>query len=460
MKRKQRVKRKTAPKVKHVKKISPFIAISLILISLFVISATTYKIVEVVLVNNHSNTFPKLEIFLSEVPIEQINTNDKNLKYPNNTIVLTTNDNSTNYKDVEIKGRGNSTWAQLKRPYQIKFSEKTGLFGNQEAKKWILLADYFDNTHLRNATAFYLERLLETSYPISGEFAEVYIDNNYYGLYYVTEKVEIEKNRVNLTDPYSIIVELDNIHNSNKGCAAYTNNNSCLTIHDTLNADNSDTAIAIFTAKFKQLENAIAKKDYRTIANLIDVDSFAKYFLLNEFINNPDAYSTSFFMYQNGDEDKIHAGPGWDFDLTLGSRGWIEKGIDQDVFLSPSGTMALKNYLTDEVPHSKTVSTIIYDLMDIPEFAVKVKEIYRETLSGKSEELLEYIRSQAEYIKPAALRDQERWKFKTNFDEEVDYLIDWVAKRFSHFEQTYGVSTNQEISSNPAPESPQPSLEL
>lgn len=415
------------------------IKVSLIILVFFVLFATVFKITEFVLTNQKPNAFPKLEISLKDVPLEQINAGSKDLKYPNNVVTLTANDKSTIYEDVEIKGRGNSTWMQLKRPYQIKFSEKVSLLNQEKAKKWILLADYFDNTHLRNNLAFYLERLLESPYPLSGEYAELYVDHNYYGLYYITEKIEIDKNRVDLTDPLGIIVELDNLHN-NKGCAAHSLGGNCFTIQDVVNSDNSDAAMVSFATKFNRLENAIAKKDYHTIAELIDVDSFVKYFLLSEFINNPDAYSTSFFMYQNGAEDKIHAGPGWDFDLALGSRGWIEKGIDQEVFLSPFNTLILKSFLSmpDQIPHAKNVSTIIFDLLDVPDFNARIKEVYQTTLSGKSEKLLDYIKTQAEYIKPAVEKDQERWKLKFNFDDEIDYLIDWVAKRYDHFEQTYG----------------------
>ena len=101
--------------------------------------------------------------------------------------------------------------------------------------------------------------------------------------------------------------------------------------------------------------------------------------------------------------------------------------------------MVLKNYLGNaDAPFVNLTSTLFYDLMDIPEFEARVKEIYQETLSGKKDGLLSYIRNQADYIRDAAIRDQERWKLKTNFDEEVDYLIDWVGKRYDHFEETYG----------------------
>ena len=124
--------------------------------------------------------------------------------------------------------------------------------------------------------------------------------------------------------------------------------------------------------------------------------------------------------------------------------------------------MILKQYAyySQGSESSKKISTIIYDLIDIPEFYERVKEIYQETLAGKGEQILDYIRSQAEYIKPAVKRDQERWKSKSNFDEEVDYLIDWVAKRYDHFEQTYGANSEKSINQDQSPESPQPSLAL
>ena len=103
--------------------------------------------------------------------------------------------------------------------------------------------------------------------------------------------------------------------------------------------------------------------------------------------------------------------------------------------------MVFKDHLDLTTSYVSSISTILYDLMDIPEFEQRVKEIYQETLSGKGDEILDYIRSQAEYIKPAVKRDQERWKSKSNFDEEIDYLIDWVAKRYDHFEQTYGAGS-------------------
>lgn len=445
MKRKKRVGAK-----KKAVKTSTIIKVSLVIIVIFVIFATTFKITEFFLTQKTSS-FPKLEINLKDVPIEQINLGTKDIKYPNNTVTISTNNETLAYEDVEIKGRGNFTWLQAKKPYQLKFSEKADLFNLGTAKKWLLLADYLDESHLRNNVAFYLQYLLDSTSTIGGQYAEIYIDNVYYGLYYVTEKIEIGKNRIDLKDPLGAIIELDNLHTLDKIDSSYSDHGDHFSMHDIINDDNTSTVLTNFVEKFNQLETAIAKKDFNKINNIIDIDSFAKYFLLNEFANNPDAYASSFFFYMDGEKDKIHAGPGWDFDLAFGSEKWMSNnsGINLETFLSPYGTMTLKNYLPKDSKSNKSsdshldsISPILYNLMDIPEFETRVKEIYQDTLSGKNEELLDYIGSQASYIREAALRDQERWKLKTSFDDEVDRLVDWIAKRYDHFEETYGINAD------------------
>lgn len=432
---------KPTNKTKRTRKLSPLIVVPLIIITLFVLAVTTYKIVEII-ITGQKDTFPTLEISLKDVPIEQIDAGTKDIKYPGNTVSITTDGKTTTYNDVEIKGRGNSTWGQVKKPYQIKFSEKTDLFGHGATKKWVLLADYLDETHLRNDTAFYLADLLDENYTYQGSPVELYIDNNYRGLYYIVKKIGTDKAGVNLKNDDGILVELDNHYGELDGCN-YDSKGNCFVEKDVISEDYSDSAMKDFISSINSLRKAIHNKDFDSIKEIINVDSFAKYYLLNEFTVNPDAYDSSFYMYKDGKESKIYAGPIWDFDLAFSNLTWRDPIIDFDMFYSPFENMILKQYAyySQGSESSKKISTLLYDLMDIPEFEQRVKEIYQETLSGRGEELLDYIKSQANYIRPAVLRDQDRWKLKTNFDEEVDYLIDWVAKRYDHFEQTYGAGS-------------------
>ena len=56
----------------------------------------------------------------------------------------------TQYRQLkQIKGRGNSTWNNPKKPYQIKLKDPADLLGiNEPAVTWVLLANYYDHTFL------------------------------------------------------------------------------------------------------------------------------------------------------------------------------------------------------------------------------------------------------------------------------------------------------------------------
>ena len=397
--------------------------------------------------NNRTTTehqLPSLHIALDNISLEEINSLPIDNKYPDNTATFTIGQNTIVFNNVEIKGRGNHTWTLPKKPYQIKLQHKANLFNFGSAKKWVLLADYSDETHLRNSTAFFLQHLLNSENPIDGQHIELYINDTYHGLYYLSEKVEISKNRINLKDPLGIIAELDNLHNTDETCAYHSKNGNCLTIQDVVNSDNSTIAIESFTNKFNELESAIEAKDYQSITQIIDIDSFAKYYLLNEFAINPDAYGSSFFLYTDGINDRIHAGSGWDFDAAFGNKHLLLADNNYTTLASPLSTMSIKELLSNNkssktlsLNHFDRLSTVIYDLMNFPEFSIRTQEIYQNYLSGKKPEIINHIKTQANAIKEAAIKDSKLWNLEFNFTEEVNYLIDWIEKRCDHFDQIY-----------------------
>lgn len=443
------------PKVQKTRKLTPTIFLFFTVIFLIAIMAI-FKIINLA-VSPQNPFFPKLEISLKDVTVEELDCNGSDITYADNSGKFTASNQSIILENLAIKTRGNSTVALAKKPYQIKLTSKTDLFNLAPAKKWILLANYLDPSYLRTDIAYYLEKILQEDHALNGDFLELYIDDLYRGLYYLSEKIENTKNRVNLHDELGAIFEIDNLHTIPSDCY-YSNNHDCITIHSEVNPDNTDLASNVFLSIYNKLEFAIFKKDYSVINELIDVDSFAKYFLLNEFTANPDAYSSSFFIYLDGPTDKLHAGPGWDFDFSMGNRGWGADNIDS---LSPDQDTMFKDSLSNQVTgsapdaHVSTVSPILYNLMDVPEFKQKVKEIYRETLSGKKEALLNHIKERANYIRPAALKDQRRWKLPDNFDNEVDYLANWISKRYEHFEQAYGLNSDN-LTQDPDPKSQPP----
>ena len=392
----------------------------------------------------NERVLPKIEITLKGTNLEEIDGGSKEIKYGGNDLKVCGRE--INYDDeVEIKGRGNVTWVQEKKPYRIKFTKKVDLFGMGKARKWYLLANAIDPTHLRNDLSFELADMLGMEYVFKGKFVELYIDEEYRGLYYLTHAVEIDKKAVDLRDPLGLLVELDNIYGVNEDYYK-TGNGDLLVIKDVVEEDQADIAMTDFLKKYNELEIAVEEKDFEKIKKLADVESFVKYYLLSEFIVNPDAYWTSFYFYKDGLEDKIHAGPGWDFDLAFANRKW-ENWMGER-FYDPTETMirkqeiSSKEYYDDESiveedEASSILSKIIFDLMEISEFREEVSRIFQERLSGRKEEFLNKSLKRVDEIREAAIIDNEKWE-KEDFDNAVNEMVDWIRRRFDHLEQEYG----------------------
>lgn len=401
--------------------------------------------------NLSQNGLPAIKIDLNGATLDEIKDGDKNQRYFDNEVSVFEGDAVEKYSGVRIKGRGNSTWEHDKRPFQLKFQSKVDLFGLGKTKKWVLLANYIDFSQIRNDAAFYIANILEMDFVPKGQFVELYFGGDFQGLYYVTPQIEIGKSQVDLREQSGILVEVDNLHGryGNEADCFYSNEKMCLTLIDVVDKNMSSISMNDFVASFDQLEIAAQKKDWPTVQSLIDVKSFVDYFLVSEFTVDPDAYTSSWFMYKDGANDKIHAGPVWDYDFALGNREWIWKNGDND-FYKPDNDMVreIEALGSKTMPDGKvvsgeintTVSKVFYHLMMIPEFRLAVEKEYQEKMSGRETELLQYLRWQSNYIEPALIRDNDRWGIDgyMSYRVETDYLLEWIKLRYLHFEDTYG----------------------
>ncbi|MGB2086737.1 MAG: hypothetical protein ACPH63_07225, partial [Flavobacteriaceae bacterium] len=109
---------------------------------------------------------PEMDYSSTGIAIIRINTNNIPIENKDDYVVGTVSIEgrgdlpSLEETEMKIKGRGNSTWWQGgiwgKKPYQIKFGDKTPVLNMPEDKKWVLLAELSDKTFIRNQIARYL----------------------------------------------------------------------------------------------------------------------------------------------------------------------------------------------------------------------------------------------------------------------------------------------------------------
>jgi len=328
---------------------------------------------------------------------------------------------------LQIKGRGNYTWKDFaKKPYRLKFDEKVKPLGMKKSRHFVLMANADDNlAFLRNTVGLQLSRMIGLAYTPWQEPVEVVLNGDYIGLYMLTEKIRVAKNRVNIveqadlaTAPDSItggwLFEIDNY--SEEGQVTITEGNGeklRFTMHtpEELSSQQHNYITSLLTAT----DHAIYATDKSSTAweQLIDIDSLACYYIVQEVMDDAESFHGSCFIHkQQGQDTKLIFGPVWDFGNAF--RRGFDKFIYQD---SPFG----QNW--------------IGEIARYPRFQERVKELWRPFLGDKYPALDAFIDQFISRIATAAICDANRWpsygnanaeerknEFKRRMHEKVAFL--------------------------------------
>ena len=380
---------------------------------------------------------PSLYISLNGTTLSHINSNGKNEKYNGNSLILTDESGSINLEQdgtVQIKGRGNTSWVYAsKKGYQLKFDKKQKVLGMAKAKKWVLLANSFDDSMARNMTAFHAASSLDMEYVTEYRYVDLWVDGDYQGTYILGEKSEINENRLNLTDPSGVLMELDNFFYEEEDywfTDAYLNYR--FTVKECVDEDNPESVLAgmnQFRDRLDSLWSYLSGADVSAVTleeleKYIDPESFARWYLVNEFACNVEAASTSCFFYMDGADDVIHMGPVWDFDSSMGNKA---------------------GYSDITLMYLKTKNKIFSRLLQVPAFAEFTKNILVQYDSA-FESLAVYAEDTGTLIKESAAMNYIRWDmlgkpnekvqmlpYAPTYDTAVQVLSDWLRERYGFF---------------------------
>lgn len=247
--------------------------------------------------------------------------------------------------EIEIRGRGNSTWGLPKKPYRIKFPEKFSPIGlnHAKAKSWVLLAHDMDKSLLRNHLGFELSRILFSSsekyhdeatltFTPCSQMVNVYSGNDYHGVYQMSDQMEVAKGRIDLdklvaadgSDPVKItgghLIET-NIHHDEPYPVSFTSSKGIYMDHKYPKDDDMDISQYKYIEDFiRKAEAALYSSDFTDPVNgwrkWFDEKTLADFIIVKEFAGDMDGYTSTYFYKRRG-VDKIFFGPVWDLD-----KGW------------------------------------------------------------------------------------------------------------------------------------------
>lgn len=312
-----------------------------------------------------------------------------------------------------------------KRAYQIKLNKKANFLGIGESKekKWVLIANYRDPTVLKNKKVNDLCVNIGLSNCPNSSFADLYVNGDYVGNYLVCDKIEINKNRVNLEDDNGVLVELDNAYYNEEDYWFKSNRGTYYSIKEAYSED----PIVINNAmnSFKKALNKFQSELYsdnpswEKISKMIDVESFAKYYLVNEFAENADSYFSSCYLYKDGENDVIHMGPIWDYDDAFGYSKTDARGEN------PMVDFTLMYACENDMRR----------LYIFPQFADLVDETYKNELKPLLDEL--NVKTLSKNIENSAKINAIRWSTINTYQTKVNELNTYIEKRKKYFNNRY-----------------------
>lgn len=238
-------------------------------------------------------------------------------------------DNSSEYNLIEskcqIKGRGNGTWKYPKKPYKVKMSKKTSLFGFPEEKDWVLLAEYNDRSLLRHAYMCEVSKAFNIDYTVNYKHVELFVNDVYMGVYVLTDQVEKSKSRV-IIDEDGYLIENDNYADT-EPLAFWGPFRFFTYTFKYPNPDKNEIALwdekYTFISKYvNEMGEAIkrAEKD-STYLQYIDAHSFAKWLLAEELLGN---YDPNLYFVLPSRQEKMKMMPLWDAEWSLGLATFTE----------------------------------------------------------------------------------------------------------------------------------------
>lgn len=369
---------------------------------------------------------------------------------------------------LQIKARGN--WTRIgfsKKPFKLKLDKKQSLLGLTKSKHFAILAHADDNKgYLRNFVGFNLGKRIGLPWTPSQQPVEVVINGDYRGLYFLTESIRVDEDRVNiqeLDDNVSdnelisggYIVELDNydeddsaqIRMDEKTFVRGHNIDRLRITFDTPEVY-SDLQRQFITEQFTYMNNYVGANSDE-LWKYMDLDDAARYYIVEEIVSHTESYHGSTYLFRDrGEGNKWHFSPLWDF-------GNAFNGYTNDYFYNcdPFG------------------NTWIPSMRENSTFNSKVKATWLWFMSNCFDGIIDDIDEYVAHISSAAKADHAKWKtqpvpsgghsvydnsdMQARRNEVVGHLNEktaWLIRQFGD----YTVSTFAEPERDNTPAAPLP----
>jgi hypothetical protein len=372
---------------------------------------------------------------------------------------------------IAIEIRGSSSQMFEKKQYGFNTVDSVGgdydvpLLGFPTEHTWILSAQYNDKTLMRDALTYILSNRMGR-YASRTKYCEVVINGEYRGVYLLMEKIKRAKSRVNiskmtpadtagdnLTGGYIFKIDKADKPTDTGWDAMYppfggpSRQNRMYLYHYPDPEEIVPQQIRYIQEYERKFEIAMASASYRDTAigypALLDVKSFVDMVIMNELTKNVDGYRLSTFLYKDrtSKNDKLFAGPYWDYNLGLGNcdyqDAYLRQGWQLD-YISSDG-------YADAYKPPFWWKKVWADPAFKKQVAIRWKDLRANLLATST--LFSTIDSLSAVVNEGQQRNFERWPILgvkvwpnyfvgSSFADEVNWMKGWIVNRVDWLDQT------------------------
>lgn len=413
-----------------------------------------------------NNNLPIVVINTNGQNIEEVNVTSESQKTPKyeakfqlfesdsrGNILMCDGSKSIVNEKIEIGIRGQSSLTMPKKQFSVKFlddlgeEKKVSILNMPEDSDWVLNGLSADSSLIRNHLAYQISDEIMEFAP-STRFCEVYIldektkeigDKSYRGVYMLMEKITRNPERVDITksdDRFadtSFIIARDKVK---VGEPILESLWSSVLMEKIVKGDGvvkkRSTLTYVYPGKTKitkkqrdyivnyvnEFELALYSRNFKDkkvgYHKYIDVTSFIDYAIINEFFKNVDGGDVSTYFYRDLG-GLLHAGPVWDFDLTLG----LPKG-------SPFSTVeGFRMYNTP------WFDQLFRDPYFVDKYVMRYKHLRKNELSD--EHLFNVIDAAVKELGDAIQRNNDKWstnpKIDIEYEKEIQQIKEYIKQR-------------------------------
>ena len=245
---------------------------------------------------------------------------DKSLKEHADLILLSPEgvlDYHTPFTD-QIRGHGNSTWELDKKSYNLYLGQKASLLGLPDSKKYVLISNAIDDTNMRNRLIYDFAGQLGSyaGFSPACEYVDLFLNGDYAGLYLLCEKPGLSSVGLNLPTG-AVLFEVTAYGSADDRQCISQNEGMFIEIHSPDPCpDDVKNALGV---RLRTLQTSLlSSSEDSSWMDQIDLDSWARKYLIEEIFENADAGFYSQYFFWDRSSDRIFAGPCWDYDGAIG----------------------------------------------------------------------------------------------------------------------------------------------